>query len=188
MQRGDHLITPRRGYAHHGLYLGQRQVIHYVPRQGIRVVSLGTFSQGRDCTVRFHRTRRYGTEASIARARRRLHECRYHLLFNNCEHFVTWCIQGQAESRQVSMAATTLGSAALSVRVLPLLCPSRRPDPFLTAPVPGLGRFLARYAASDRGLSGPAWLNRTWLTGTGSPGQLVMAAGQVLDHVIRMSK
>ena len=69
MQRGDHLITPRRGYAHHGLYLGQRQVIHYVPRQGVRVVSLGTFSQGRHCTVRLYRTRRYDTEASIARAR-----------------------------------------------------------------------------------------------------------------------
>ncbi|ACO73801.1 hypothetical protein LHK_00808 [Laribacter hongkongensis HLHK9] len=55
------------------------------------------------------------------------------------------------------MAATTLGSAALSVRVLPLLCPSRRPDPLLTAP----GQFLARYAVSGRGLSGPAWLNHT---------------------------
>ncbi|ACO73800.1 RND efflux system, outer membrane lipoprotein, NodT family [Laribacter hongkongensis HLHK9] len=89
---------PRRGYAHHGLYLGQGQIIHYVPRQGVRVVSLGTFSRGRNCTVRFHRTRRYGTEASISRARQRLHEYRYHLLFNNCEHFVTWCIRGRPKA------------------------------------------------------------------------------------------
>ncbi|MCG9060135.1 lecithin retinol acyltransferase family protein [Laribacter hongkongensis] len=182
MQRGDHLITPRRGYAHHGLYLGQRQVIHYVPRQGVRVVSLGTFSQGRDCTVRLHRTRRYDTEASIARARRRLHECRYHLLFNNCEHFVTWCIQGRAESRQVSMAATTLGSAALSARVLPLLCPSRRPDPFLTAPAPGLGQVLTRYTASGWVLAGPVRL-----TATASSGQLAVMAAQVLGRVVRMA-
>ncbi|MCG9081779.1 lecithin retinol acyltransferase family protein [Laribacter hongkongensis] len=72
-----------------------------------------------------------------------------HLLFNNCEHFVTWCIQGRAESRQMSMAATTLGSAALPVRALPLLCPSRWPDPFLTAPVPGLGRLI-QTASSGR--------------------------------------
>ena len=29
MERGDHLISPRMGYSHHGLYLGRNQVIHY---------------------------------------------------------------------------------------------------------------------------------------------------------------
>ena len=193
MQAGDHLISPRPGFTHHGLYVGNNEVIHYAGYSSgeesgqVVLTSLDVFRNGHPCRIVNHSLRRYSPEQSVERAWSRLGEAHYSALLNNCEHFVTWCIQGRAESRQVSMAATTLGSAALSVRVLPLLS-SRRPDPFLTAPVPGLGRFLARYAASDRGLSGPAWLNHTWLTGTGSPGQLVMAAGQVLDHVIRMSK
>jgi cell wall-associated NlpC family hydrolase len=28
-QSGDHLVSPRTGYQHHGLYLGDHQVIHY---------------------------------------------------------------------------------------------------------------------------------------------------------------
>ncbi|MCG9124261.1 lecithin retinol acyltransferase family protein [Laribacter hongkongensis] len=88
-----------------------------------------------------------------------------HLLFNNCEHFVTWCIQERAENRQVSMAATTLGSAALSVRALPLLCSSRWLDPFLTAPAPGLGRLIE----------------------TVSSGQLAVTAAQVLGRVVRVA-
>ena len=29
MQAGDHLISPRPGFTHHGLYLGNNEVIHY---------------------------------------------------------------------------------------------------------------------------------------------------------------
>ena len=29
MQAGDHLVTFRMGYTHHGLYLGNKEVIHY---------------------------------------------------------------------------------------------------------------------------------------------------------------
>ncbi|MCG9053036.1 lecithin retinol acyltransferase family protein [Laribacter hongkongensis] len=40
MQRGDHLVTARTGYEHHGLYLGQGRVIHYTP-DGVLLASLG---------------------------------------------------------------------------------------------------------------------------------------------------
>jgi hypothetical protein len=26
---GSHLVTPRRGYLHHGIYVGARKVVHY---------------------------------------------------------------------------------------------------------------------------------------------------------------
>jgi hypothetical protein len=26
---GSHVVTPRRGHLHHGIYLGARKVIHY---------------------------------------------------------------------------------------------------------------------------------------------------------------
>lgn len=29
LQRGDHLVSSRLGYSHHGLYVGNNQVIHY---------------------------------------------------------------------------------------------------------------------------------------------------------------
>ena len=38
MQAGDHLISPRPGFTHHGLYVGNNEVIHYAcvfPRMAI---------------------------------------------------------------------------------------------------------------------------------------------------------
>ena len=57
MQIGDHLVTPRTGYTHHGLYLGNQQVIHYSGKsahdQGsIQQVTLEEFCDGKACRVR----------------------------------------------------------------------------------------------------------------------------------------
>ena len=40
-------------------------------------------------------------EAVVARAKRRLGEGGFDFLFNNCEHFATWCKTGRSASRQV---------------------------------------------------------------------------------------
>ncbi|WP_429195258.1 lecithin retinol acyltransferase family protein, partial [Aeromonas veronii] len=45
---------------------------------------------------------------SLARAHQRLGERAYNLQFNNCEHFVTWCIQGVHHSEQVDQAWSTV--------------------------------------------------------------------------------
>jgi len=39
----------------------------------------------------------------IERAKSRLGERDYNLVSNNCEHFATWCVYGEAVSRQVQM-------------------------------------------------------------------------------------
>ncbi|MDE5831871.1 MAG: lecithin retinol acyltransferase family protein [Desulfovibrio sp.] len=44
----------------------------------------------------------YTPEETISRARSRLGENRYNLLFNNCEHFAIWCKTGVSESWQVN--------------------------------------------------------------------------------------
>lgn len=111
MQPGDHLVTPRTCYSHHGLYVGNGMVIHYTGKLDgedgeIRVTTLETFCDGKGCSVRPHPLRLYDSKESIARARQRLGETRYNLLFRNCEHFVTWCIYGVHFSRQVADAAT----------------------------------------------------------------------------------
>ncbi|WMX36652.1 lecithin retinol acyltransferase family protein [Aeromonas caviae] len=57
-QPGDHLVSPRAGYQHHGLYLGDHQVIHY---QGVHIPveneHLFRFKMNADSGLRVHRFR-----------------------------------------------------------------------------------------------------------------------------------
>lgn len=114
LQAGDHLVTKRLGYTHHGIYLGQDKVIHYSGltnglRAGpVEVTSLDNFSQGKRTYVQSHKNRVFGHKQTVKRARSRLTEDKYNLLTNNCEHVINWCIYGKAHSEQVSYAAIYL--------------------------------------------------------------------------------
>lgn len=119
MQRGDHLISPRTGYSHHGLYLGKNQVIHYTGfsdgrRKGtIAITPLEVFCQGEGFTIQTYPFRLYDHEESAQRALSRLGEDWYDILLNNCEHFVSWCILGVHHSYQTHPAI--IGAAASNV-------------------------------------------------------------------------
>lgn len=108
MERGDHLISPRTGYSHHGLFLGRNQVIHYTGFSSgrhkgiIAITSLEEFCQGEGFTVQSYPFRLYSHEESADRACSRLGEDWYDILLNNCEHFVTWCILGVHHSHQIN--------------------------------------------------------------------------------------
>lgn len=120
MQIGDHLVTPRMGFTHHGLYLGNQQVIHYSGKSNgelgqIELVSLEEFCDGKPCDVRDYIFRVYGRKESVLRAHERLGEAKYSILFNNCEQFVTWCIMGFGYSEQL------LNTACIAVEVAPIL-------------------------------------------------------------------
>ena len=119
MQIGDHLVTPRIGYTHHGLYLGNQQVIHYSGKthhdQGsIQLVSLDEFCEGKACRVRDYPFRVYGRKESVERAELRLGEANYSILLNNCEQFVAWCIMGIGYSEQLNEVV----SAAIQTNAL----------------------------------------------------------------------
>ena len=122
MQIGDHLVTPRMGYTHHGLYLGNKEVIHYEgsslggPSGRITQVSLDEFCHGNGCTVREYPIRIYGRKESVQRAYKRLGEAQYDLLLNNCEQFVTWCVMGFAYSEQINelVALGIVGKSAMA--------------------------------------------------------------------------
>lgn len=111
MQRGDHLVSPRTGYSHHGLYLGNQCVIHYagisdkLTDGSIMPTSLESFCQGNGYSVIDHPDRIFDREASILRAYSRMGEQQYSLAFNNCEHFVNWCIEGEQASEQIERFA-----------------------------------------------------------------------------------
>lgn len=122
-QPGDHLTVDGIGYTHHGLYLGNDQVIHYGgwlngDQEGIHITNVASFSNHQPVTSMFYPTARYSPEEAQIRARSRLGESSYSLVFNNCEHFVHWCLQGQARSEQVNRtvkhAATLATGAAIS--------------------------------------------------------------------------
>jgi Lecithin retinol acyltransferase len=103
---GTHLIVCRRGYSHHGIYLGDGRVVHYAGRikypQGlIEEISVAEFSEGRAFRAEILQTGRFNGSEIVRRARSRLGERRYDLLRNNCEHFCNWCRLGENRSSQV---------------------------------------------------------------------------------------
>ena len=134
MQIGDHLVTPRTGYTHHGLYLGNQQVIHYSGKsahdQGsIQQVTLEEFCDGKACRVRDYPFRVYGRKESVERAKQRLGEAHYSILFNNCEQFVAWCIMGFGYSEQL------LSNTAIAIKAAPIIKQTIDNLPELTAKI-----------------------------------------------------
>ena len=115
MNFGDHLVSPRTGYTHHGVYIGNNQVIHYSGFANgrnsgqIATASLSEFSNGCEISVRKHPSRKYDANESVERAFSRIGEDWYNVLVNNCEHFVNWCIEGSHKSDQVNQAIFAVG-------------------------------------------------------------------------------
>jgi hypothetical protein len=104
---GAHLVTPRSGFVHHGIYVGQGKVVHsgavsgFVPRGPVEEVSLQYFRRGRPVAVRGGAPSRFSPQEVVERARSRSGENHYRLLTNNCEHFCEWCLRGRHRSYQV---------------------------------------------------------------------------------------
>jgi Lecithin retinol acyltransferase len=104
---GAHLITPRIGFVHHGIYVGDGKVMHcgavscFLPRGPVEEVSLRDFRRGRAVAVRGGEAARFAAEEVVDRARSRLGENHYRIFTNNCEHFCEWCVRGEHRSYQV---------------------------------------------------------------------------------------
>ena len=104
---GAHLVTPRLGYAQHGVYVGGGSVVHYGGfvfrwRRGpVEEISLRCFAQGHPIWVRRSGPTSRHCEEIVRRACSRLGENRYRLFSNDCEHFSEWCVNGVHRSPQV---------------------------------------------------------------------------------------
>jgi hypothetical protein len=104
---GAHVVSPRRCYTHHGIYVGSGRVAQYgglsrgLRRGPIEEVALAQFTQGQPLWVRASGGMRYSSTEVVRRARSRLGEDHYSLLTNNCEHFCEWCVGGEPRSYQV---------------------------------------------------------------------------------------
>jgi hypothetical protein len=105
---GTQLIVSRIGYRHHGIYIGNGRVIHYVrriryPEGLIEEVSILEFSRGSAVRVGRQPDGASRGQNVVLRARSRLGERRYDVVRNNCEHFCNWCQFGEHRSSQIDL-------------------------------------------------------------------------------------
>jgi hypothetical protein len=104
---GSHVVTPRRGYLHHGIYVGDGNVVHYaglarsLRRGPVEETSLARFARGNPVWSRCDVPAQFDSAEVVLRARSRVGEDSYRLLTNNCEHFCEWCLRGEPRSYQV---------------------------------------------------------------------------------------
>jgi hypothetical protein len=132
---GSWLVTPRRGYTHHGIYIGRGQVVHYAGlaqrwRRGpVEVVTVAEFSAGRGIDIWRLPSRSFEGALVAQRALSRIGEDRYHILTNNCEHFCAWCVDGLSRSQQVERwlapAVAATRAAAVAIARFSLVVPRR---------------------------------------------------------------
>lgn len=118
---GSHLITPRTGYTHHGIYIGEGRVIHYsgladgLDSGPVEETDLKNFSSGKGFTVKTYKNT-FPPEEIVRRARSRIGESAYSVFHNNCEHFCWWCVVGDHTSPQVDtttwVSAPSVGAIA----------------------------------------------------------------------------
>ena len=145
---GAHLVTSRRGYVHHGIYVGRGMVVHYAGlsrflRAGpVEEVPMSRFSMGRPVGIAEYSESKYSPQEIVRRARSRLGENEYDVLRNNCEHFCNWCISGRSHSMQVeSPLASTLRALVIAVHR------AKRLPHMLGNLSPAAGRVLLRAAS-----------------------------------------
>ncbi len=97
-------------YEHHGIDCGDNSVIHYrKPSEIIERTSLTVFARGNLVYIREYSDGfSFLSDHVVERAENRLGEQKYNLLFNNCEHFATWCKTGISYSKQISQFVPNL--------------------------------------------------------------------------------
>ena len=121
---GDHLSVTRIGYWHHGIYIGDGEVIHFngapdaAGDLGLAIIqtdSLEFFSGDTIPEVVPYKEPRYSAHEVVKRAHLRLGERGYSFITNNCEHFAHWCKTGVHSSEQSKnyIAAALAGSLLL---------------------------------------------------------------------------
>jgi hypothetical protein len=107
LRPGAHVVSPRAGYTHHGIYVGDGLVVHYRGfERGLRIgpieaVPVDQFTRGRALRILDVAVPAFAAAEIVQRARSRIGEDRYHVLTNNCEHFCEWCVRAEQRSYQV---------------------------------------------------------------------------------------
>jgi len=118
-------------YNHYGIYVheqpfGDESIIHYTEENGgdfkgiVCETPLKDFLQDSSSITIYSCNSQdgvYSGTETVRRARRKLGEGGYSLIFNNCEHFAMWCKTGKAKCHQVENAVKGIGIGALALAV-----------------------------------------------------------------------
>lgn len=122
---GDHIYVrrTRRLYKHHGIYVGDGKVINVTGSirekvdPEVRETDLSRFLKGGTLKRREYKERLPASE-TLRIARRHISDKSYSMIWNNCEHFATYCATGKRMSRQVRKAVSGLSTVAAGVVVV----------------------------------------------------------------------
>ncbi len=119
--KGDHIFILRAGYTHHGIDMGDGTVVHWAlpeasekslldkHQASILRTPLKDFQGNSKLKVKKYKDS-LPAEKVVERALERLGENGYHLVFNNCEQFASFCKTGISESLQSEFWRTKLAS------------------------------------------------------------------------------
>ncbi len=122
LNTGDHIYVKRKGflYSHHGIYAGKGFVLHYKGAlkekkdPAVIISDIATFLNNGKLRRRLYR-RRLPRSETLQIARAHLAQKGYSLVFNNCEHFATYCVTGKKKSMQVNRIIGGLATLTLAV-------------------------------------------------------------------------
>lgn len=130
LRLGTHLKVSRGIYSHHGIYVGNGNVVHYsgfaemFKKGKIELTSIDDFmGEAKDlfrvkysskCAV-------FSDDEICERALSRLNENNYSLVTNNCEHFATWCVTGVERSDQVEAVKELTTTVVVTANVMKAL-------------------------------------------------------------------
>ena len=103
----------RKGFTHHGIYVGGGKVVHFagpIPeyrqarKMRIRIDDFETFAGSRDVycwNYNFYEGKMYSHNEIVERALEHVGEGKYNLVVKNCEHFASWCVTGKSMAFQI---------------------------------------------------------------------------------------
>lgn len=99
---GDHIFVRRSIYEHHGIYIGDGEVIHFTGNLNskknaiIQIDSIKVFANGGVINKLSDDKsyKKYSRKEICRRAYSKCGQAGYNLLFENCEHFARWCRNG----------------------------------------------------------------------------------------------
>ena len=107
---GDLIFVDHGLYKHFGIYINDDCVIHYdgkiddkfLRNMCIRQTNMDRFLAGKtNFQIYNSKTCKIDPLDVINRAKSRIGEEEFNLIFNNCEHFGLWCKTGVSKSNQV---------------------------------------------------------------------------------------
>ena len=113
---GDHIMVDYGSFQHHGIYLGNRLVIHNSMKAGgVCPTTLPEFRDGRTAHLILYSSSRCDPADKVMRRALSCLGNPYDLWSDNCEHFAVWCKTGRRESEQAASGAPVASACVAAV-------------------------------------------------------------------------